>query len=107
MMGVSLQLKKLYERFDGMVTGKMPMTTYEAAEFKRELRAVMARVGLMELGIANDTFDAALRAELPPSNVSPAEPWTACAGPNVVSLARARIDRIVARIAARHDGDAS
>lgn len=96
MMGVTRQLQALYERFDAMVTGKAPMTTYEAAEFKRELRAAMARVGLMELGIANDTFDAMLRAELPSPNVVPIA-MPAELGPNVVSLTKARLDRIAAR----------
>ncbi|MBR0962218.1 hypothetical protein [Bradyrhizobium japonicum] len=106
------QLQALYERFDAMITGRAPMTTYEAAEFKRELRAVMARVGLMELGVANDTFDAALeaeaRTELPPSNIAPLD-MAGESGPNVVSFSKKRLDRIVARILSgqRPDGGAS
>lgn len=109
MMGVTRQLQALYERFDAMITGRAPMTTYEAAEFKRELRSAMARVGLMELGIANDTFDAmAQAAELPASNVVPID-IGADGGPNVVSLTKVRLDRIVARILSgqRPDGGAS
>lgn len=104
MMGVTRQLQALYDRFDAMVTGRAPMTTYEAAEYKRELRAVMAKVGLMELGIANDTFDAALRSELPEQNVVPLD-ITPADDPKVVSLTKVRLGRIVARILARPTTD--
>lgn len=106
MMGVTRQLQALYDRFDAMVSGREPMTTFEAAEFKRELRAAMAKVGLMELGIANDTFDAALRAELPEQNVVPID-ITSGRDPKVVSLTKVRLDRIVARILARPSTDGS
>ncbi|MGW1423648.1 hypothetical protein ACWAT4_26405 [Bradyrhizobium manausense] len=96
MMSVSLQLKALYERFDGMVTGKAPMTTYEAAEFKRDMRTVMARVGLMELGIANDTFDAMIQ-EIAPGLVAVPIAAPVEHDANVISLTRARLDRIAAR----------
>lgn len=108
MMSITLQLQALYDRFDAMITGRAPMTTYEAAEFKRQLRAVMAKVGLMELGIANDTFDDALRAELPPSNIAPLD-GTAGHDPKVVSLTKVRLDRIIAGLLTRPqtDGGAS
>lgn len=117
MMSITLQLQALYDRFDAMISGRAPMTTYEAAEFKRQLRAVMAKVGLMELGIANDTFDDALRAELPPSNIVPidvsidmgAERGDPELGANVVSLSKVRLDRIIAGLLTRPqtDGGAS
>lgn len=108
MMGVTRQLQALYERFDAMITGRAPMTTYEAAEFKRDLRAVMAKIGLMELGVANDALDEALRAELPEQNVAPIDITDGC-DPKVVSLTKVRLDRVVARIlsGSRPEGGAS
>ncbi|MBW7968149.1 hypothetical protein [Bradyrhizobium sp. BR 10289] len=112
MMGTTRKLQDLYARFDAMISGRVPMTTYEAAEFKRELRAVMAEVGLMELGIANDTFEAAVKAEqqsqLPPSNVVPIDIGGGI-DPKVVSLTKVRLDRIIAGMLARPttDGGAS
>ncbi|MET4206884.1 hypothetical protein [Bradyrhizobium sp. LA2.1] len=108
MMGTTRKLQELYARFDAMITGRAPMTTYEAAEFKRDLRAVMAQVGLMELGVANDTFDAALRAELPEQNVVPID-LTGGRDPKVVSLTKVRLDKIIAGMLSRSttDGGAS
>lgn len=96
MMGATRQLQALYERFDDMITGKAPMTTYEAAEFKRELRAVMARVGLMELGIASNTLDEMVAAAEPALTVLSIAK-AAELGPNIISLTKARLDRIAAR----------
>lgn len=108
MMSITLQLQALYDRFDAMITGRAPMTTYEAAEFKRQLRAVMAKVGLMELQLRSQGIVERVVGDAPPSNIAPLD-GTAGYDPKVVSLTKVRLDRIIAGLLTRPqtDGGAS
>ena len=83
MMATTLQLKALYDRFDDFISGRVPMTTYEAAEFKRSLRTVMAQVGLLELGVDTARLDVLIQASTP--------------GSNIVDFGKRKLDRIAAR----------
>lgn len=83
MMTVSQEMLKLYDRYIDWINGRVNFTVAEAVEFQRDFRALMVRVGLMELGLDNQNIDVMIQA---------AEP-----GSNVVIFSKEKLARIAAR----------
>ncbi|MDD1534588.1 MULTISPECIES: hypothetical protein [unclassified Bradyrhizobium] len=90
MMTVSQEMLKLYDRYVDWINGRVNFTVAEAVEFQRDFRALMVKVGLMELGVDNKGIDLMIQA---------AEP-----GSNVVIFNKEKLARIAARA---RDGGAS
>lgn len=90
MMTVSQEMLVLYDRYVDWINGRVKFTVAEAIEFQRDFRALMVKVGLMELGLDNRNIDLVIQA---------AEP-----GSNVVLFSKEKLARIAARA---RSGDAS
>lgn len=83
MMTVSQDMLRLYDRYVDWINGRAKFTVAEAIEFQRDFRALMVKVGLMELGLDNRAIDLVIQA---------AEP-----GSNVVIFSKEKLARIAAR----------
>jgi phage-related holin len=90
MMTVSQELLALYGRYSDWIHGNVKFTVADALEFQRQFRGIIAKVGLLELGIDTHRIDVMVQAAAP--------------GSNVVMFNTAKLHLIAAR---QPDGDAS
>jgi hypothetical protein len=66
---LSTDLKRLSERFEAWINGRIVFTVPDAHAFARDLRLTVAEAGLLELGIDPKLFSAVVASEQAGSNV--------------------------------------
>lgn len=70
MTKLSAEIKRLYEQFDGWISGRVEFSCGDAREFKRDLVLCGARAAMMELGVDTTVIDVAIEASTPGTNVT-------------------------------------